>query len=56
MHACACVCVCACASGVVFGNLRAGLIITDISLDVFKPRSSWERSVMPPDPKVREKR
>lgn len=35
----------------VFGNRRAGLIITDISLDAFRPRSSWERSVMPPDPK-----
>lgn len=40
----------------VFGNRRAGLIITDISLDAFRPRSSWERSVMPPDPKVKEKK
>lgn len=44
------VCMCAYMSDEVFGNLRAGLIITDISLDAFRPRSSWERSVMPPDP------
>lgn len=35
---------------------RAGLIITYISLDAFRPGSSWEQSVMPPDPKVKEKR
>lgn len=56
----ACVCVCVCEwehmSDEVFGNRRAGLIITDISLDAFRPGSSWERSVMPPDPKVKEKR
>lgn len=52
--------VCMCAyvyvSDEVFGNRRAGLIITDISLDAFRPRSSWERSVMPPDPDVKQKR
>lgn len=36
--------------------MRAGLIITYISLDAFRPGSSWEQSVMPPDPKVKEKR
>lgn len=52
----ACICVCARMSDEVFGNLRAGLIITDISLDAFRPRSSWERSVMPPDPKVKDRK
>lgn len=48
-------CVYAHMSDEVFGNRRAGLIITDISLDAFRPHSSWERSVMPPDPNERER-
>lgn len=52
---CVYVCMCVRMSDEVFGNRRAGLIITDI-LDAFRPHSSWERSVMPPDPKVKEKR
>lgn len=56
VHMPVCVCVWVHMSDEVFGNRRAGLIITDISLDAFRPGSSWERSVMPPDPKVKEKR
>lgn len=42
---CVCVHICACVhmSDEVFGNQRVGLIITDISLDAFRPISSWEQ-------------
>lgn len=38
---CACACVSVYMSDEIFGNRREGLIITDISLDAFRPRSSW---------------
>lgn len=48
--------MCAYMSDEVFGNLRAGLIITDTSLNDFRPGSSWEQSVMPPDVKEKKMR